>query len=190
MSHMQLAQTKSGTKSITLLLGGARSGKSRYAQQLGERASHVVFIATAEVRNDGEMRDKIKRHQADRPSHWKTIEETVELGCAIRSVAPETDLILVDCLTLFAANLLERFGEEASVHHPEVDALCGALASAPCSIALVSNEVGHGVVPEYALGRRFRDLTGEINQRVAAQAENVLFLIAGLPLVLKGERQS
>lgn len=187
MSHTQSAQTMSSTKSITLVLGGARNGKSRYAQQLGERAGRVVFIATAEAREDPEMRSKIARHQSDRLSTWATIEETIELGQAIRSAASTADLILIDCLTLFAANLLERFGEETAASHHEVDALCEALTSAPCSIVLVSNEVGHGVVPAFALGRRFRDLNGAVNQRIAAQTDNVLFLIAGLPLILKGE---
>ena len=188
MSHTQSEQPTSSKRSITLVLGGARSGKSRYAQQLGERAGRVVFIATAEAREDTEMRSKIARHQADRPSNWATIEETIELGHAIRSAGSTADLILIDCLTLFAANLLERFGEQTTASHHEVNALCDALASSPCSIVLVSNEVGHGVVPAFALGRRFRDLNGEINQRIAAQANNVFFMIAGLPLVLKGER--
>ncbi len=188
MSQMQTAQSTSSKRSITLVLGGARSGKSRYAQQLGERAGRVAFIATAEARQDTEMQRKIERHQSDRPSTWTTIEETIKLGQAIHSAASTADLILIDCLTLFASNLLERFGEETAVSHHEVDALCAALTSAPCSIVLVSNEVGHGVVPAFALGRRFRNLNGAINQRIAAQADNVFFVIAGLPLVLKGER--
>lgn len=186
MSHPQ-SLARFGDRSTTLVLGGVRSGKSRYAQQLGERANRVVFIATAEVRADSEMQAKIERHRSDRPNHWKTVEEPIELGRAIHSVPPDTELILIDCLTLFAANLLERFGEQSTVEHAEVKALCESLSSATCPIVLVSNEVGSGVVPAYTLGRRFRDLTGEINQRVAAQADNVFFMVAGLPLILKGE---
>lgn len=185
MSHSETQDTKSQATSVTLVLGGVRSGKSRYAQQLGERANRVVFIATAEA-CDNEMRAKIQRHQSDRPAHWTTVEESVELARAIRSAPLGTELILIDCLTLFGANILKRFGEHTTAEHAEVKALCESLASAPCSIVLVSNEVGGGVVPAYSLGRRFRDLNGEINQRIAAQAENVVFMIAGLPLILKG----
>ncbi len=186
MSHPQTQQTTSEAKDVTLVLGGVRSGKSRYAQQLGERADRVVFIATAEGRNDSEMQTKIERHQSARPNHWTTVEEQIELGKAIRSVPLGTELVVVDCLTLFAANILERFGEQTTADHAEVEALCQSLSSAPCPIVLVSNEVGSGIVPAYALGRRFRDLTGEINQRIAAQVDNVVFMVAGLPLILKG----
>ena len=186
MSHPQAPRPQSKTSNVTLVLGGVRSGKSHYAQQLAERVNRVVFIATAEVRNDSEMQTKIQRHRSLRPSHWGTVEEQIELGRVIRAIPSNTELILVDCLTLFAANLLERFGEHTTADHAEVKALCESLASAPCTVVLVSNEVGSGVVPAYALGRRFRDLTGEINQRIAAQADNVFFLVAGLPLLLKG----
>lgn len=186
MSYSQEQQVKAKDRNVTLVLGGVRSGKSRYAQQLGESANHVVYIATAEVRDDEEMKAKIQRHQSDRPNHWTTIEETVELASAIRSAPLGTELILIDCLTLFASNLLERFGEYTTAGHTEVNALCESLVSPPSSIVLVSNEVGSGVVPAYSLGRRFRDLNGEINQRVAAQADNVVLMVAGLPLILKG----
>ena len=186
MSHPQARQARTEDRRVTLVLGGARSGKSRYAQQLGQAANRVVYIATAEARDDDEMKAKIQRHQFDRPDHWTTVEESVELARAIRSAPLGTELILIDCLTLFAANLLERFGECATADHAEVLTLCESLASPPSSIVLVSNEVGSGVVPAYALGRRFRDLTGEINQRIAAQADNVVLMVAGLPLILKG----
>jgi adenosylcobinamide kinase / adenosylcobinamide-phosphate guanylyltransferase len=174
------------TVAVTLVLGGVRSGKSRYAQQLAERADNVLFVATAEARDDAEMRTKIERHRNERPAHWKTVEEPIELGRVV-SAADGSQLILIDCLTLFASNMLERFGDGTTASHPEIDSLCSALAAAPCSVILVSNEVGSGVVPAYALGRRFRDLVGEINQRVATVANNVLYMVAGLPLVLKGE---
>ncbi|SRR5258708_17620385 len=186
MTHPQARQARTEDRRVTLVLGGVRSGKSRYAQQLGERANRVVFIATAEARADCEMQTKIERHRSDRPDHWTTVEEPIELGRAIRSAPLGTELILIDCLTLFAANILERFGEQTTADHAQVKALCESLSSGPCPIVLVSNEVGSGVVPAYALGRRFRDLTGEINQRIAAQADNVFFMIAGLPLILKG----
>ena len=173
-------------KSVTLVLGGVRSGKSRFAQQLAERSDRVTFVATAERRDDEEMRLKIDRHRAERPSTWVTIEEPLELARAIHSSGSICDLILVDCLTLFAANLLEAHSEDETKLQSRIEDLCTALKSASCSVVLVSNEVGSGVVPAYALGRRFRDLVGEINQRVAAVADDVLLMVAGLPLALKG----
>lgn len=174
---------------VTLVLGGVRSGKSGYAQRLAERAGSVTFVATAEVRDDPEMQSKIDRHRSERPIHWKTIEEPVGLARVLSTPDESSQVILIDCLTIFAANILERFGDNATATHTEIDALCGALIHAPCNVILVSNEVGSGVVPAYASGRRFRDLVGEINQRVAVLADNVLFMIAGLPLVLKGDAQ-
>ena len=172
--------------SVVLVLGGVRSGKSRYAQRLAESASRVTFIATAESRDDEEMQRKIERHRSDRPSHWTTIEEPLELGRAVQSAGPECETILVDCLTLFAASLLEACQDDAPGLEAQIDGLCEALRAAACRVILVSNEVGSGVVPAHASGRRFRDLAGEINQRVASVADTVLLLVAGLPLTLKG----
>jgi len=173
------------TNSIVLVLGGVRSGKSRYAQCLAEREHRVTFIATAEHRNDEEMRLKIERHRADRPASWTTVEEPLYLSDAIRSAGSKCDALLVDCLTLFASNLLEAQGENEQNLQSYIDSLCEVLRSVPCTVILVSNEVGSGVVPAYASGRRFRDLIGEINQRVASIADTVLLMVAGLPLVLK-----
>ena len=169
------------SNTVTLLLGGARSGKSHYAQQLGQQAERVVFVATARA-GDDEMRRKIDLHRHSRPQHWQTVEEPLALAETIAHHGPACDLLIIDCLTFFAANLLEAGGDEPA----SIDALCTALQSPPCSVVLVSNEVGMGVVPEYASGRRFRDLLGEMNQRVARVASDVLLLVAGLPLVLKG----
>jgi adenosylcobinamide kinase/adenosylcobinamide-phosphate guanylyltransferase len=173
---------------VTLVLGGVRSGKSRYAQQLAERSNNVLFVATAQARDDCEMHAKIERHRSERPSHWNTVEEQIELSRIL--TAPEhrgSQVILIDCLTIFAANMLEHFGEDVTASHPEIISFCSALATAREPVILVSNEVGSGVVPAYALGRRFRDLVGEINQKVAAVADNVFYVVAGLPLALKGE---
>ena len=171
---------------VTLVLGGVRSGKSRYAQQLAQRVDRVTFIATAERRDDEEMLRKIELHRAERPSHWATIEEPLDLAGAIQSAAADCDLLLIDCLTLFAANILEADGEDPERLESRIDTFCASLKSVLCAIVLVSNEVGSGVVPAYPLGRRFRDLVGEINQRVAAVADNVFLMVAGLPLALKG----
>jgi adenosylcobinamide kinase/adenosylcobinamide-phosphate guanylyltransferase len=172
---------------VLLVLGGVRSGKSRYAQRVAEQVEHVTFVATAEQHDDAEMRAKIARHQADRPESWLTIEEPLELTGVIRQAGSRTEMLLIDCLTLFAANLLQACGEDSVQSARRVDDLCAALQAAPCRVVLVSNEVGSGVVPAYALGRRFRDLAGEINQRVAAVADTVVLMVAGLPLLLKGK---
>jgi adenosylcobinamide kinase/adenosylcobinamide-phosphate guanylyltransferase len=167
---------------VTLVLGGVRSGKSHYAQKIGEHAGQVVFVATAQARDD-EMRAKVDRHRSSRPQQWKTVEEPLALAEVIAQHGPACDLIIIDCLTFFAANLLDaRVDEQIAIN-----ALSLALQAPPCSVVLVSNEVGSGVVPEYLSGRRFRDLLGEINQAIARVASNVLLLVAGLPLVLKGE---
>jgi adenosylcobinamide kinase / adenosylcobinamide-phosphate guanylyltransferase len=172
---------KDHRKTVTLVLGGVRSGKSRYAQQLGERVQRVVFVATAQA-GDDEMQRKIERHRSSRPQHWTTVEEPLALGEAIAQHGPGSDLLIIDCLTFFATNLLHaEAGEEP------VDELCAVLSAPPCPVVLVSNEVGSGVVPPYPLGRQFRDLLGEINQRVATVATDAVLLIAGLPLVLKGQ---
>jgi adenosylcobinamide kinase/adenosylcobinamide-phosphate guanylyltransferase len=171
---------------ITLILGGVRSGKSRFAQHLAERVGHVTVIATAQRRDDPEMHARIDRHRADRPTTWTTIEEPIQLARAIRESAEDTQIILIDCLTLFAANLLEACGDDPAQLESHIARLCTALRAAPCPILLVSNEVGSGVVPAYASGRRFRDLAGEINQRIAGLATVVVLMIAGLPLPLKG----
>ncbi len=174
---------KNPRNTVTLVLGGVRSGKSHYAQQLGERAARVVFVATATAGDDPEMQRKVKRHQSSRPPHWQTVEEPLRLAETIAHFGPNCDLMIIDCLTIFAANLLHAQGDEQR----PIEALCMALKSPPCSIVLVSNEVGSGVVPAYPSGRRFRDLLGEMNQSVARVASNVLLLVAGLPLLLKGQ---
>lgn len=172
-------------REVTLVLGGVRSGKSRFALRLASGAKRVTFLATAERRLDEEMQRKIARHQAERPEHWTTIEEPLNLDAAIESTN-NCDLMIVDCLTLFAGKLLEVHENDTSAIARNIDALCGALISSPFSIVLVSNEVGSGVVPAFELGRRYRDLLGEINQRVAGIANNVVLMVAGLPLPLKG----
>jgi adenosylcobinamide kinase/adenosylcobinamide-phosphate guanylyltransferase len=173
---------------LVLILGGVRSGKSRYAQQIAESFGRVTFLATAQQRDDEEMRQKIARHRAERPATWLTIEEPLKLANVIRTAAPDSDAILIDCITLFASNLLEAHPKDNHAAEDEIAALLEVLASPPCTILLVSNEVGSGVVPAFSLGRRFRDLLGEINQRIAAQADTVILMVAGLPLHLKGVR--
>jgi len=173
-------------KSVTLVLGGARSGKSRFAQQLAARAGKVTFFATAQA-TDEEMRRKIERHRRERPTSWVTVEVPVELDSAIREYSRSSELLLVDCLTLYAANIMTHDRENADLIHKRVERLCETLCSVQPSVVLVSNEVGSGVVPSFPAGVLFRDLLGEINQKVARIADNVLMMFAGLPLALKGK---
>lgn len=170
--------------SVHLVLGGARSGKSRYAQARAEaHAGPVCLIVTAEVR-DAEMAARIAKHRAERPAHWQVVEAPFALPEAIAQQAAAGTLLLVDCLTLWLSNLL---CERPDALDAGVEALCAALAAAPGEVVAVSNEVGWGIVPENALARRFRDEQGRLNQRVAALAERVTLVAAGLPLSLKGQ---
>ena len=170
---------------VTLVLGGVRSGKSRFALEIASCAPSVTFIATARA-SDDEMHRKIERHQSERPAHWRTREEPLRLAEAILSEQAASETTIVDCLTLFAANLMDAYGENRAAMDASIDELCFALRKSDGKIVLVSNEVGSGIVPEYAAGRQFRDLLGEMNQRIAAVADNVVLMIAGLPVPIKG----
>jgi adenosylcobinamide kinase/adenosylcobinamide-phosphate guanylyltransferase len=166
---------------LLFVLGGARSGKSRYAQARAEASGlSRLYVATAEALDD-EMTERIARHRADRDESWTTIEAPYDLAAVLARETDETRVVLVDCLTLWLTNILiaERAIEE------ETDGLLAALATAKGPVMLVSNEVGLGLVPETALGRRFRDEAGRLNQKVAALAGEVQFLAAGLNLRLK-----
>ena len=167
---------------LTLVLGGARSGKSRYAERLIEAAAQGgTYCATAEP-GDDEMRRRIAAHRAGRGPFWQTIEAPFDLAGAIGEAAPERPL-LIDCLTLWLSNLLlARRPLDA-----EVATLRAALRDAAGPVVLVANEVGLGLVPETPLGREFRDEAGRLNQDIAAIADRVVFVAAGLPLVLKGD---
>lgn len=163
---------------LTLVLGGARSGKS--ARALVLCSPPRTFIATAEAL-DGEMADRIARHKAERPADWGLVEAPLDLSAAIATAGGQETTLLVDCLTLWLSNLMHH---ERDVE-AETEALLAAIAAAPGRVVLVSNEVGMGLAPMNALGRAFRDAQGRLNQRVAAAADLVEFVAAGLPMVLK-----
>ena len=163
------------------VIGGARSGKSRYAQARAEAAgANPVFVATAEAFDD-EMRERIARHRADRDMRWTTVEAPRELPAAIDAVNGEGAVVLVDCLTLWVSNLLLADANIARAGQQ----LCDAIGRFEGTLILVANEVGLGIVPDNALARAFRDAAGQLNQSVAATAAEVVLVTASLPLTLK-----
>jgi adenosylcobinamide kinase / adenosylcobinamide-phosphate guanylyltransferase len=164
---------------LALVLGGARSGKSRYAETLVEAAGSGVYLATAAAL-DAEMAERIRRHRERRGKSWTTLEEPLEIARALTAVAAGRP-VLVDCLTLWLSNVIAA-GRDVE---RETDALIDALAHRDALVIAVANEVGLGIVPENALARLFRDHAGRLNQRVAARADRVVFMAAGLPLTLK-----
>lgn len=177
MSHDDAA----GDGGVTFVLGGARSGKSRYAESLvTARPQPWIYIATAEARDD-EMAARIAQHKARREAGWQTVEAPHELPEAL-SAAPQTSAVLVDCLTLWLSNLMHaKFDIEKMTTRLEE-----ALATRSGGTVLVANEVGLGIVPDNALARAFRDAQGTLNQRLAGVADRVVLMVAGLPLTVKG----
>jgi adenosylcobinamide kinase/adenosylcobinamide-phosphate guanylyltransferase len=165
----------------TLVLGGARSGKSSFAEQIvRESGLEKVYVATA-VAGDAEMQSRIAHHRDRRGDGWRTVEEPLHLVEVISREAAGSRILLVDCLTLWLSNLMHAEADTAG----EAKRLIAALEGATCPVVLVSNEVGLGLVPETPLGRQFRDEQGRLNQLVAATVGNVAFVAAGLPLWLK-----
>jgi adenosylcobinamide kinase / adenosylcobinamide-phosphate guanylyltransferase len=174
------ASAAPGSARLTLVLGGARSGKSRYAESLVTAIPGPwIYVATAEAR-DAEMAERIAAHQARRGAGWRTLETPRDVVGAL--TAHGTTPLLVDCLTLWLANALLASADVDA----EIERLEAALEQASAPLVLVANEVGFGIVPDNALGRRFRDLQGLLNQRIAARADRVVLVVAGLPLTIKG----
>ena len=162
---------------LTLLLGGARSGKSALAQRLAGRWDGPVAVVATGQAGDAEMAERIARHRAARPAGWETVEEPLELAAALAACGPET-LVVVDCLTLWVSNLLEQGLTDAAVDARARSAASVAAARAAPTVA-VSNEVGSGIVPADPLSRRYRDLLGQVNAVWAAAADHALLLVAG-----------
>jgi adenosylcobinamide kinase/adenosylcobinamide-phosphate guanylyltransferase len=172
--------TPSHSAFVTLVLGGARSGKSAYAEALVESASRGVYLATAEA-GDAEMAERILRHRQRRGESWHTVEEPLDLAGALMRHAHPGRPILVDCLTLWLSNLMAA-GRDVD---GEMTVLADGLSTLAGPVVLVANEVGLGLVPETPLGRAFRDHAGRLNQTIARKADRVVFIAAGLPLILK-----
>lgn len=169
-----------GLSGLTLVLGGARSGKSRFAERLiGDRRG-AAYIATAEAR-DAEMQARIECHRKRRGPDWRTFEEPLDLVGAFRRAAAQDGPILLDCLTVWLSNLMEAERDIAD----EMQRLAGCLASPRSPVVVVSNEVGQGIVPANPLARRFRDHAGQLNQAIAAVADRVYFVTAGLATQIK-----
>ncbi|MBI2152731.1 MAG: bifunctional adenosylcobinamide kinase/adenosylcobinamide-phosphate guanylyltransferase [Candidatus Rokubacteria bacterium] len=173
--------------SSLLILGGARSGKSRFAvAEAQARPGRVAVVATAEAL-DPNMAARIAHHRRERPASWLTVEEPLELVPALRRVVARADTVLVDCLTLWVANQFHRGVTEEAILASGED-LAKFVAERASFLILVSNEVGQGVHPETASGLRFRDLLGAVNQTVAQAVDRVVLMVAGLPLTLKDQR--
>lgn len=168
-----------------LILGGARSGKSRLAERLADESGlEVIYIATSQAL-DGEMSSRIRQHRDRRPAHWGLVEEPLELARVLGEQASPEHCLLVDCLTLWLTNLLLLEDDARLVR--ERDALLACLQALPGRLILVSNETGLGVVPMGELSRRYVDEAGLLHQAIAERCQRVVFTVAGLPMILKGE---
>jgi adenosylcobinamide kinase/adenosylcobinamide-phosphate guanylyltransferase len=176
---------------ITLILGGARSGKSSYAQSIAEESGKsVTFIATAQALDD-EMSARIQKHRVERSLNWETLE--VPLGIAAYAEQIKSDIVILDCITLLVSNLLMRFVKDDLVDEEpfiievekEVNQLIAKMLAQKQDWIIVSNEVGLGLVPPYQMGRVYRDGLGWANQRLAREADKVIFMVAGIPTVIK-----
>ncbi|MEP3113297.1 bifunctional adenosylcobinamide kinase/adenosylcobinamide-phosphate guanylyltransferase [Nisaea sp.] len=170
------------SRSVTLVLGGARSGKSRYAETIcRQNGRALIYVATAEAHDD-EMKARIAKHRADRAADgWRTIEEPKDLAAVLKGEAAPGRVLLVDCLTLWLTNHLLA---DADVD-AEIERLCVAVSASSADLVLVANEVGFGIVPENKLARVFRDHAGRLNQRIAEIADRVTLVVAGLPVQVK-----
>lgn len=180
------------TSKITLILGGARSGKSSYAQRLAEETGKsVTFIATAQAL-DEEMSARIQKHRAERPADWDTLEMPLEVAIQIQTI--KSDVVILDCITLLVSNLLMQFVKDDIVDEApfqlavqrEVEELIVSIRAQKQDWIIISNEVGLGLVPPYQMGRVYRDWLGWANQRLAREADKVILMVAGIPMIIKG----
>jgi adenosylcobinamide kinase / adenosylcobinamide-phosphate guanylyltransferase len=177
---------------ITLILGGARSGKSSYAQSLAEEISRsVTFIATGQALDD-EMSARIQKHRSERPSNWKTLEVPRNVASDIQQI--KSDIVVLDCITLLISNVLMQFVKDDLVDEAqfklaveqEVNELIAVIRKQEQDWIIISNEVGLGLVPAYQMGRVYRDWLGWANQLLAREADKVILMVAGIPIIIKG----
>lgn len=174
-----------GKKKVILITGGSRSGKSRFALDYANRHfSKKIYLATCEVLDD-EMARRVESHKKARGPEWQTIEEPVRIVDRVEESQESTQVILLDCITLWLSNLLMRQKDDTEIMY-EVGRLIDTIKQNQTSLILVSNEVGMGIVPADPLSRRFRDLQGIANQKIAEVAETVIFMVSGIPIFLKG----
>jgi adenosylcobinamide kinase/adenosylcobinamide-phosphate guanylyltransferase len=173
-------------KEIVFIIGGCRSGKSRYALEYAQKISVEtrMFIATCTA-DDDEMKQRIARHRQERSRDWITVEEPLRLPEVVIENGSKTDLLLIDCLTLWVSNLLMQ-SEDPTRIEGQIPRLIQAIKGTTCSVVLVSNEVGTGIVPKNKLARIYRDLLGFVNQAVAGCADKVFWMVAGIPVEIKG----
>lgn len=168
---------------ITFILGGTRSGKSKYAVNLANKYKRVGFIATC-MPLDKEMKKRISHHKASRPKNWKTFENYLNLEAVLKQNAFDFDIFIIDCLTLMVSNLLFK-GMKEKIIEDKIKSLFGVLKKIKTNSIIVSNEVGLGIVPSNKLARDFRDVAGRINQIAAEKADNVFLMVSGLPCRMK-----
>ena len=177
--------------SITLITGGARSGKSSHALRLAEETGKsVTFLATAQAL-DEEMSTRIQKHRSERPAHWETLEIPFDIASCVRQI--QSDVVILDCITLLITNLMMQYVKEDLVEEKpfmvavqkEINELAGALREQKRDWFIVSNEVGLGLVPPYQMGRVYRDALGSANQQLARMADRVIFMVSGIPMVVK-----
>ena len=169
---------------MIFVTGGARSGKSGFAVDLAKQlGGRVTYVATCGPR-DEEMKTRIEKHRKSRPEHWRTVEEETKVASALRNLGASCDVAVVDCLTLLVSNLLLGNSSDGQVAE-EIEAIVQAAKNASFTTIVVSNEVGSGVVPETALGRKFRDIAGFANQVVAVNADEAYLMVSGIPVRLK-----
>ena len=168
---------------VILFTGGSRSGKSRHALEVAANYNKKAFIATAEPL-DGEMQDRISRHQEERGNDFITIEESIDLAGAVKGIPEGIDVAIIDCLTVWTGNLIYKFGDDRDWYE-QIDEFLEVLVNPPCDLLIVTNEVGMGIIPANKMSRLFRDVAGALNQKVAALADKVIFAVSGIPMVIK-----
>jgi adenosylcobinamide kinase / adenosylcobinamide-phosphate guanylyltransferase len=177
--------------SVTLITGGARSGKSSNALRLAEETGKsVTFLATAQAL-DEEMSTRIQKHRSERPAHWETLEIPFDIASCVRQI--QSDVVILDCITLLITNLMMQYVKEDLVEEKpfmvavqkEINELAGALRVQERDWFIVSNEVGLGLVPPYQMGRVYRDALGSANQQLARLADRVIFMVSGIPMIVK-----